>query len=615
MGLRSRAALVLGAVSVLNVVGATPAAALAGCLDSVTCNPQNVIMLAEAEAGGSAAAAAISGNVVAGNTATAAVGAITPTAGAAGAAAGTVTPYLGVHGPMATAGVVGAAASLYGLYSLQTTPNPAVVNPGAAGQPGWDPSSVGVTYYRYFDGAVQEQQANVILEVLSAPEFGEAGQIVIRRSLESPLTLGSDGKATTGTIGIGWHTWDDDHSNPQGSPGPGSGVTFSEQLTTKTVTYDMPANWSHISISTYPAYGGPQVVYSWYPQGHPERPEDASGQVRAVSRIWCGRAGAQDVVQEQRSDWGPVTGPLILPDNECPVGYVQKAYEILYEDMNGQSWTVVAKTNLSVGGYMAHEADFNECLSSRDCTLRLQRQLSDGSTVECLTSGGWNTLCNSWAADPDREALYTCRYGSVLLGLEACQAYADMPERLRATAPQTGGELDTGGDPVVVAPPALATPEQEQEAAKPRSECFPRGWSAFNPVEWVEKPVTCALRAAFQPSPAVVDTEVSGMRDRWQTSRVVQAANGLGGIAQAVGGLAEGNDGCEGPTFDMSFPGVDGTFTFEPLNACKQPMSTIAAITKPVVAVAVVITGTLLFVNTVLNPFGMRLYRKAQDDS
>lgn len=45
------------------------------------------------------------------------------------------------------------------------------------------------------------------------------------------------------------------------------------------------------------------------------------------------------------------------------------------------------------------------------------------------------------------------------------------------------------------------------------SACFPSGWGVLNPVEWVLKPVKCALVWAFVPSPGVFTDAVSSTRD------------------------------------------------------------------------------------------------------
>jgi hypothetical protein len=54
--------------------------------------------------------------------------------------------------------------------------------------------------------------------------------------------------------------------------------------------------------------------------------------------------------------------------------------------------------------------------------------------------------------------------------------------------------------------PAGSTPEQGQ--------CFPQGWSQLNPVEWVMKPVGCALDAAFKPKKDV-QTRVTSMQSQF----------------------------------------------------------------------------------------------------
>lgn len=125
--------------------------------------------------------------------------------------------------------------------------------------------------------------------------------------------------------------------------------------------------------------------------------------------------------------------------------------------------------------------------------------------------GQWE--CENWTElyrDDATKPRVGCTYGPYTLSPDACSIMepAYRPGGAPATEanvdgnPQTRNNNELNGEPykpqqAPAAPggagtlPAGSTPEQGQ--------CFPSGWSALNPVEWVMKPVGCALDAAFKP--------------------------------------------------------------------------------------------------------------------
>lgn len=129
-------------------------------------------------------------------------------------------------------------------------------------------------------------------------------------------------------------------------------------------------------------------------------------------------------------------------------------------------------------------------------------------------------------------------------------------------------------------------------------ECYPTGWAAFNPVEWVLKPVECALSWAFVPSVATVTDLQDGVAN--DVKRV-----GFGPIDDAVtAGLAPlGNSsGCAGPTFNFDF---EGTHTsIQPLNACSGGMAVAAGVVYAFTTLVFIAGGGFVFLRAIGSAFG-----------
>lgn len=163
------------------------------------------------------------------------------------------------------------------------------------------------------------------------------------------------------------------------------------------------------------------------------------------------------------------------------------------------------------------------------------------------TVGTWE--CEHWTdlyKDPATKPRVGCTYGPYTLEVDQCKVME--PAYRPGGAPATDANID--GDPATqnntqpsgsqyTAPgsptvpggaatgaPAGSTPEEQQ--------CFPQGWAMLNPVEWVMKPVGCALKAAFVPSKDV-QTRVTGMQAKFSDKVPI---SWFGGSMTAVSGGA-----------------------------------------------------------------------------
>lgn len=161
--------------------------------------------------------------------------------------------------------------------------------------------------------------------------------------------------------------------------------------------------------------------------------------------------------------------------------------------------------------------------------------------------------CLNWFEDPNKSSVYQCKYGPYTVALSECTIYA---EGFRAPAGTTApANPDSLADPVTGTPiespfPAgrdAATFDLDVQDPATSRVCFPQGWAVLNPVEWVMKPVQCALEWAFVPRTAVLLGHVDSVRDQFEES-----APGV-----VVGSLATMlpetvPNGCEGVPFSLA---------------------------------------------------------------
>lgn len=218
---------------------------------------------------------------------------------------------------------------------------------------------------------------------------------------------------------------------------------------------------------------------------------------------------------------------------------------------------------------------YPECADG-SCMLDLVSVPDQASCFE-LADGA----CADWFADPDKAITYLCRYGDHDVALSECNAYARVFTPAATTAgsayadPTTG--LWSGGQSSPAAASGfMAATVQDPEVDR---QCLPSGWAVLNPVEWVMRPVQCALEWAFVPRPAVVAFEAETARTSWAGTSVVQVASVAGNLGTLVGEL----DGdCQGPpvTFGEGLATFGLSGTHYPLTACEGTAATLAGVSR-----------------------------------
>lgn len=245
--------------------------------------------------------------------------------------------------------------------------------------------------------------------------------------------------------------------------------------------------------------------------------------------------------------------------------------------------------------YQAWKTSYPEC-GDGSCLLDLRYQ-----GVSCFQVPG---PCTAWISDPNQATDYACYYGTHSVAISQCYAYGNTfdPQKVaqgRAYAnPATG--LDTG----IGQPTSTNVDQNLQSAVNANPDngygaCFPTGWGALNPLEWVFKPIQCAFQWAFVPRQSVLNT------DNLNMSRAV-TGSAVGGIQTALGafpafGITDG--GCSGVNLNTSIFSVPIRANL--LNSCPgQPLAGPASIVHTILFAAICIAGMLACLRYVATIFG-----------
>lgn len=215
-------------------------------------------------------------------------------------------------------------------------------------------------------------------------------------------------------------------------------------------------------------------------------------------------------------------------------------------------------------GYQRLAEDFPECLSGM-CYADL-RQVQPDTGTGVTTQSCFDDLsadaCLDWYKNPNKADQYVCEYGGQLVALTECGHYANVFDPAKQAAGQPYSDPDTGvSAPVGSAPSTSPMNDAVLDPSKPRN-CWPTGWGILNPLDWVMKPVGCALQAAFVPRPLAVSAMTTGFQTSWQAATPVQLATQLAAVAD----LEAPTSGCHGIAINMAWvPFAElGTYYFLP---------------------------------------------------
>lgn len=267
-------------------------------------------------------------------------------------------------------------------------------------------------------------------------------------------------------------------------------------------------------------------------------------------------------------------GDGVLPQVLCPdvEGLTVESIEIREVNLEDGSWLTLWSES-TTAEYQAAIELAPEC-SNGTCLLDLRKD----SVGSCFQSP---TECAGWFADPDKGSKYSCHYGSHAVDLAECTIYAPTFQPGATTTGNVYGDPETGA--VVPSPATLSGSDPDGSGQA----CWPSGWSVFNPLEWVFRPIVCA----FTPSQAAVVAVQTRIDTAISTSQPGTIANTI--AAADWSGITSG--GCQGVLIDMSwlkrdaFADADFPDTLTIANACPgSPLEPYAVFSSVIVAGGVI---------------------------
>jgi len=225
--------------------------------------------------------------------------------------------------------------------------------------------------------------------------------------------------------------------------------------------------------------------------------------------------------------------PTVCPD--LPEGGQLEGWDI---DLIGGPDELNLMTQDVTPEYGDWAATYPECAEGT-CMLDLQK-----SGLSCFTAP---VPCADWFADPDKEATYQCRYGEHDVALSECTLYAPTFKPDATTTGETYGDPETGQAQPTSIPADQDTFGSTVQDPDSTRQCFPTGWAVLNPVEWVTKPVQCALQWAFVPRASVLQATTDTMTASWDAG----IGDKLGQVVAPFAALPV-MTGCDGVPVDIN---------------------------------------------------------------
>lgn len=539
---------ILAAGLVLLPIGiASPAQAVQtvrslACYSSLTCNPANLPILADAGIMSGAGTTAATG-------ATAAVAAT----GAAGSLGfGTVVAATGAAVGIGLLSLYGVDEGLY----IQTDPGYTTGDEGGYRFGGIGLGGVTVTMLgtRVIDWHAPSQWHTYTVHC-----FGISGSLStsVQLHVRTPaLSITGSGGATLSRA----EAWNRAASNSTltAYTGPITGSGFIPSSTTCPAgTTHYQRSWFDVSSSTYNQDWRPPVYADRIglgPAAGPTTVEDGlpieagyHGLIRTqVSCIAPGWSQPSVVTAQARIDLDPGSR-IPVPAVKCDAPGVAKSAKVEYKADGSAVWIELGSGDATATVSQLVD-EYPSCFSSTGATLcELQLQRKEGTSW--ATCGPLAEFCPTWVEEwSETPDIFRCRFGSYDVPMSRCSAFRKpgtvlpnvkgdedgdgAPDPIPPTAPAPtvypNPVVNPGTGEQVETPPWLDTDGTTSPEGQAR-ECWPSGWGVLNPFSWVFMPVGCALQDAFVPRASVVTAmrtavdEAAAETAPAQITRAVQA--------------------------------------------------------------------------------------------
>lgn len=211
--------------------------------------------------------------------------------------------------------------------------------------------------------------------------------------------------------------------------------------------------------------------------------------------------------------------------------------------------------------------------------------------------------CDGWFSDPNRDADYKCTYGGRDADMQQCYMYAHVFNTSKRLAGDAYADPKTGEDVGGETGPDLDTQTMGNSPAPAINpdgsiiSCLGGTYAAFNPLQWVLRPIQCAAEWAAVPRPAVIEADIQGVQHSWDQTAPGKLANAVAGW-----NLQPVMTGCAGYTWPNVY-GSGKSLTMG--NACPgQPLAALAVWSVRITDVLAVVGGGLALVRIGSRAFG-----------
>lgn len=427
-------------------------------------------------------------------------------------------------------------------------------------------------------------------QVVSAPAYGGTGTVTLMS-----ICVATAGTGMGSLAGVTVYAGNGSQSmNANASCGPGSTPSVISQS---------------FEVTNFIKVYGPGI--EWLPVGHPSRENDSgstsvSGTI--TQRLSCVNAGGLEVVVDQVASVvgsGVIEGALVALG--CPAGSSPTGATVTFTGAGGST---------TIGEVAAPEwvqsqvTEFPGCVDG-GCSLELWKIVSGSPALFC---GEAAVGCPEWWTDPAKAEHFECRYGPYATDLGRCGIFRK-PGSIQPnqrTDTDTHGQVITVGDPVNSTNPGdyvdLDWKNLPDQVTPPGGgfldyinpeECYPRGWGVFNPVEWVFRPVVCAMVKVWVPT---TYAPLDGITDAVDASV-------LGSVRREVAALGDLHWPGSSPSCAVLYEGNPSSMMGETLTVtpCGPIALALAGVIRPLLSMLFWIGGVFLAIQAVLKAFDIDL--------
>jgi hypothetical protein len=188
-------------------------------------------------------------------------------------------------------------------------------------------------------------------------------------------------------------------------------------------------------------------------------------------------------------------------------------------------------------------------------------------------------------------------------GPEPSPSPSTTPNPNPSTTPNPNPSTTPNPNPSTGPSPGIGT-NPDPFGSQPDPDSGGNCWAAaisWNPVDWVETPVKCALQWAFVPTPQAMSGLAGRAGAAWNGTAPGQWTTAVAGLGPS---LQVPSASCQGPPLDFTgYGGVHSTYYL--FNACNPPVSNLATGAKIGLGVLVGVAGALACVRTLGGAFGL----------